>query len=27
MVWQPDYDRFISSVNKFLDHIDDQSGR
>src|SRR3989441_183317 len=23
MVWQPDYDRFISRVNKFLDYIDD----
>jgi pimeloyl-ACP methyl ester carboxylesterase len=27
MVWQPDYDRFISRLNKFLDHIDDRHGR
>jgi pimeloyl-ACP methyl ester carboxylesterase len=27
MVWQPDYDRFISRVNKFLDYIDNQRGR
>lgn len=27
MVWQPDYDRFISRVNKFLDPIGDQGGR
>ena len=27
MVWQPDYDRFISMVNKFFDKIDDPSGR
>jgi len=27
MVWQPDYDGFISRVNKFLDYIDDQRGR
>jgi pimeloyl-ACP methyl ester carboxylesterase len=27
MVWQPDYDRFISRINKFLDYIDDQRGR
>ena len=23
MVWQPDYDRFISRVNKFLDYVDE----
>ncbi|TMI50849.1 alpha/beta hydrolase [Candidatus Bathyarchaeota archaeon] len=27
MVWQPDYDRFINRVNKFLDYIDDQRSR
>jgi pimeloyl-ACP methyl ester carboxylesterase len=27
MVWQPDYHRFISRVNKFLDHVDDSRGR
>jgi pimeloyl-ACP methyl ester carboxylesterase len=27
MVWQPDYDRFISRVNKFLHYVDDQRGR
>jgi pimeloyl-ACP methyl ester carboxylesterase len=27
MVWQPDYDRFISRVNKFLRFVDDQRGR
>jgi pimeloyl-ACP methyl ester carboxylesterase len=27
MVWQPDYNRFISTVNKFLHNIDDQRGR
>jgi pimeloyl-ACP methyl ester carboxylesterase len=26
MVWQSDYDRFISRVNKFLGKIDDRSG-
>jgi pimeloyl-ACP methyl ester carboxylesterase len=27
MVWQPDYDRLISTINKFLDYVDDQRGR
>jgi pimeloyl-ACP methyl ester carboxylesterase len=27
MVWQPDYDRFISRINTFLDNIDDPRGR
>jgi pimeloyl-ACP methyl ester carboxylesterase len=27
MVWQPNYDRFIGRVNKFLDQIDDQRSR
>ncbi len=27
MVWQPNYNRFISRVNKFLDHVDDPRGR
>jgi pimeloyl-ACP methyl ester carboxylesterase len=27
MVWQPNYDRFIGRVNKFLDQIDNQRSR
>ena len=27
MVWEPDYDRFISTVSKFLGYVDDQRGR
>src|SRR5260370_18729890 len=27
MIWQPDYNRFISRVNKFLDHVDNPRGR
>ena len=27
MVWQPDYDRFVNRVNKFLNYLDDRRSR